>query len=116
METLNIIPFIWIVVIALVAITHKPTELLAKKIITTNSEFEAHMIINTLITVFMMSMVLTVLGTWIGTRTISLEPFHRFIDIWPRNFMISFLVESIVAQPIARKTMEVYHIRIESKV
>ncbi|OJV65144.1 MAG: hypothetical protein BGO41_00865 [Clostridiales bacterium 38-18] len=52
------------------------------KRITTNSEFEVHMIINTLITVF----------------------------------MISFLVESIIAQPIARKIMEVYHIRIESKV
>lgn len=49
-----------------------------------------------------MSIFLTVVGTWIGSRQISMEPIQFFFYKWPRNFSISFAVELLIAQPIAR--------------
>ncbi|GAF40886.1 hypothetical protein FC83_GL002660 [Agrilactobacillus composti DSM 18527 = JCM 14202] len=57
----------------------------------------------------MMSVVLTVVGTWIGSQQISLDPITHFFYKWPRNFAISFAVELLVAQPIARFVMLKLH-------
>ena len=115
-EAIKIMPFIWISVIALVLLTHKPAEWLTSKIIEKDDSFGAHMIVNTLCTVFLMSIFLTVIGTWIGTRQISMEPIRMFFYKWPRNFAISFAVESIIAQPIARFVMLKMHTAMDSKV
>ncbi|MDE6149570.1 MAG: hypothetical protein K2F81_05680 [Ruminococcus sp.] len=56
-----------------------------------------------------MSIFLTVIGTWIGSRHISIEPIKMFFYKWPRNFAISFAVELLIAQPIARKVMLEMH-------
>lgn len=40
----------------------------------------------------------------IGTTT-----FGNAISVWPRNFMVVLLVESLVIQPIARATMVRLH-------
>jgi len=56
-----------------------------------------------------MSIFLTVIGTWIGSRQISMDPIHLFFYKWPRNFVISFAVELLIAQPIARFVMEKLH-------
>ena len=71
--------------------------------------FRAHMVANILCTVFLMSVFLTVVGTWIGSRQITLEPIRTFFYKWPRNFSISFAVELLVAQPIARLVMRKLH-------
>ena len=115
-EAIKIMPFIWISVIVLVVLTHKPAEWLTSKIIEKDDSFGAHMIVNTLCTVFLMSIFLTVIGTWIGTRQISMEPIRMFFYKWPRNFAISFAVESIIAQPIARFVMLKMHTAMVSKV
>lgn len=104
-DTLSVIPFIWLSVIILVLLTYKPAEWLTSKLVDKNDSFNSHIIINTLCTVFLMSICLTVIGTWIGVRYISMEPIRLFFYKWPRNFAISFFVESLIAQPIARFVM-----------
>ncbi len=114
-NVLTVIPFIWLSVIAIVLITYKPAEWLTGKIVSKDDSFNSHIIINILCTVFMMSIILTITGTWIGTRHISLEPFRTFFFKWPRNFSISFAVELLVAQPIARLAMLKLHQYQDSK-
>ncbi len=108
-NTLRVLPFIWLSVIAIVIITYKPAEWLTAKIVAKDDSFNAHVIINILCTVFLMSILLTVVGTWIGTRHISLDPIKNFFFIWPRNFAISFGVELLIAQPVARFVMLKLH-------
>lgn len=108
-DALKVIPFIWLCVIALVLITYKPAEWLTAKIVEEGDSFNAHIIVNILCTVFFMSIFLTVIGTWIGSRQISLEPIKLFFCKWPRNFAVSFAVEALIAQPIARFIMLKLH-------
>lgn len=106
---IKVIPFIWISVIALVLLTYKPAEWLTARIVKEGDSFGSHIVVNILCTVFLMSIFLTVIGTWIGSRHISMEPIHMFFYKWPRNFAISFAVELLVAQPIARLVMLKMH-------
>jgi hypothetical protein len=108
-DTLKVIPFIWIAVIAMVLITYKPAEWLTSQIVKEDDSFGSHIVINILCTVFLISIFLTVIGTWIGTRHISMEPIHMFFYKWPRNAAISFFVEACIAQPIARLVMLKIH-------
>lgn len=114
-DVLKVIPFIWLAVIAVVLITNKPAELLTNKFVKREDSFYAHIIINTLCTVFLMSILLTVIGTWIGTRTLSMEPIYKFFYKWPRNFSISLAVELFIAQPIARTVMVKIHESADKK-
>lgn len=111
---ITIIPFIWLSVIALVLLLYKRAECLTSKIVNENDSFNAHIIVNTLCTVFLMSICLTVIGTWIGSRSISMEPIIMFFYKWPRNFSIAFAVELLVAQPIARMVMLKIHQRVDA--
>lgn len=108
-DAIRIIPFIWLSVIALVLFTLKPAEWLTSQIIEKEDSFGAHIVVNILCTVFLMSIFLTVIGTWIGGRQVSMEPIRMFFYKWPRNFAISFAVEACVAQPIARMVMLKMH-------
>jgi hypothetical protein len=108
-DVLQVIPFIWLCVIALVLLTYKPAEWLTRKIIAKDDSFNAYIVVTILCTVFLMSIFLTVLGTWIGSRQISMEPIRLFFHKWPRNFAISFAVEALFAQPIARLVMLKIH-------
>jgi hypothetical protein len=108
-NVLQVIPFIWLSVIALVLLTYKPAEWLTKKIIDKGDSFNAHIVVNILCTVFLMSIFLTVIGTWIGSRRVSIEPIRLFFHKWPRKFAISFAVEALFAQPIARFVMLKLH-------
>lgn len=101
-EAIKMIPFIWLTVIALVLITYKPAGWLAGKIIEKDDSFAAHIVVNILCSVLLMSIFLTVIGTWIGNRQVSMEPIVLFFYKWPRNFAISLVVEALIAQPIAR--------------
>ena len=114
-STLKSLPFIWIAVIASVLITYRPAEWLTDRILKGDQSFHARIITNILCTVFLMSILLTVAGTWIGTRRISMEPIHMFFYKWPRNAAISFFVEACIAQPIARFVMLKMHERKDRK-
>ena len=111
MGVFKVMPFIWVSVIILVLLTHKPAGYITEKIVSKDDSFNSHIIINILCTVFLMSIFLTVVGTWIGGRHISLEPIRMFFYKWPRNFAISFGVELLIAQPIARFVMLKLHNR-----
>ena len=98
-DTLKVIPFIWVTVIALVLFTYKPAEWLTSRIVREGDSFGVHILINILISVLLMSIFLTVIGTWIGNRQISLEPILKFFYKWPRNFSISFLSKLVLHSP-----------------
>lgn len=101
-DVLTVLPFIWLSVLAIVLLTYIPAEKMTAAIVAKDDSFHSHIVINILCTVFLMSILLTVIGTWIGTRSITLEPIHKFFYKWPRNFAISLFVEMCIAQPIAR--------------
>lgn len=111
MDVYKVMPFIWVSVIILVLLTYKPAEYLTEKIVSKDDSFNSHIVINILCTVFLMSIFLTIVGTWIGSRHISIEPITMFFYKWPRNFAISFGVELLIAQPIARFVMLKLHNR-----
>jgi len=62
-----------------------------------------------------MSIFLTVIGTWIGSKQISMEPIHMFFYKLARDFAISLAVELLIAQPIARFFMVKMH-QVKDKV
>ncbi len=114
-NVLRILPFIWLCVVSVVLITYQPAEWLTNKISPEGDSCSAHITINILCSVLIMSPILTVVCTWIGTRSISLEPIAHFFYKWPRNFAVSFGIEALIAQPIARAVMRAFHKRIDSK-
>lgn len=113
-NTLTILPFIWLAVVVFVLLTHTPASKLAKKIVHEKDSFNAQIIVNILVNVLMMSIILTIVATWIGTRSLTLEPFQHFFYRWPRNFAISLFVEMIIAQPIARFVLHRLHLKIDA--
>ena len=114
-DVYRVIPFIWLSVIALVLLTYKPAEWMTGRIVAKTDSFNAHIIINILCTVFLMSIFLTVIGTWIGSRHISMEPIRLFFHKWPRNFAVSFAVELLIAQPIARAVLNLLHRKMDAE-
>lgn len=108
-NAMRAVPLIWPCVIALVLLTYKPAEWLTGKITAKGDSFRVVMIVNALCTVLMMSVFLTVLGTWIGCRSVTMEPIRHFFFKWPRNFAVAFGVELLIAQPIARLVLYKLH-------
>lgn len=82
-DVLTVLPFIWLSIIAIVLLTYIPAEKLTSRIISKNDSFNSHIIVNILCTVFLMSILLTVVGTWIGTRSITLDSALRFLRPYP---------------------------------
>ncbi|HBG5055985.1 TPA: hypothetical protein KQF55_003677 [Clostridioides difficile] len=109
-DVLSILPFIWVSVVIIVLITYIPAEKLTSKIVSKEDSFNSHIIVNILCTVLLMSIFLTVIGTWIGTHSVTLEPIKMFFYKWPRNFAISFFVELCIAHPIARFIILKFHL------
>ncbi|MFC6169988.1 hypothetical protein [Loigolactobacillus jiayinensis] len=108
-NVLPLVPFIWLAVIVFVALTYRPAAWLTSKIVTEKDSYNAHLLTNILCTVFMMSIGLTIVGTWIGQQHISWAPLRNFFYRWPRNFALAFAVELLIAQPIARWVMRLLH-------
>lgn len=103
------LPLLWLCVIVLVVVTQRPAQRLAGLLLERNDGFKATMLITALCNVFLMSLVLTIVGTWIGTGAITVSPIVHFFAKWPRNFTIAFIVEGFIAQPFARSVMAWYH-------
>lgn len=116
LETLKIIPFMWIIVVFLVRLVAGP--LVGKvipKFVGQTDGFNARVLLNTLLNVTVLSIFLTIIGTWVGTKQISLDPFQNFFHSWFRNFGVAFWIELLIAQPIARFAMKKIHARQASK-
>ncbi|WP_404331909.1 hypothetical protein [Mesobacillus maritimus] len=84
------------------------TKLVAKFTSPTDG-FNARVLFTILFSVTILSVLLTIIGSWIGMKQISLEPFQTFFYDWPRNFFIAFWIEMLLAQPIARFAMKKMH-------
>ena len=115
-NVLKVLPLLWVVVVAFVILTNKPARWLTKKIISPTDSFNAHIIVELLCNVLLMSIVMTVAGTWIGMWQISLVPLEQFFSAWPRNFAVAFAVEALIAHPAAHFVMHHYHLRKDGTV
>lgn len=72
-DGIKIIRFIWLTVIALVLITYKPPGWMTGMIIEKDDSFAAHIVVIILCNVLLMSIFLTVIGAWIGSRQVSMS-------------------------------------------
>lgn len=116
LDTLKIIPVMWVIVILLLKLVAGPlVGKIIPKFVGKTDGFNARILLNTLLNVTVLSVLLTIIGSWIGAKQISLEPFQNFFFSWFRNFGIAFWIELIIAQPIARAVMKRIHARQASK-
>ncbi len=116
-ETLKVIPFMWVIVVLLVRLVAGPiVGKVMPKFVGQTDGFNARILLNTLLNVTVISILLTIIGTWVGTRQISLEPFQNFFHSWFRNFGVAFWIELLIAQPIARFAMKKIHSRQSAQV
>ncbi|MGW5088142.1 hypothetical protein [Streptomyces coelicoflavus] len=112
---LQMMPALLVAVVAVVLLTMKPAQLLTSRLVRPSDSFRAHMILHALCSVLLISLVMTVVGTWIGARQISTEPLEQFAHLWPRNCTIAFLIEALLAQPVARQVMRLHHRRVDAR-
>ena len=110
---LRVLPLLWVVVIAVVMVTRKPAMWLTGLVVRKGDSFRAHIFADTLCSVLLISVILTVVGPWIGTWSLTTEPLVHFFENWPRNFMIAFVIEALLAQPVARLVMRAHHRRVD---
>lgn len=109
-ETLKILPIMWIIVMVLVRFVAGPiVGKIMPKFVGATDGFNARVLLNTLLNVTVLSLSLSIIGTWVGMGAITIEPFKNFLHIWPRNFGIALWIELLVAQPIARFVMTKIH-------
>ena len=113
LETLPILPIVWVSVVFLVLFVANP---IVSKLVQPTDSFNARVLFTILFSVTILSILLTIIGSWIGMREISLAPFKSFFYNWPRNFFIAFWVEVLIAQPIARLAMKKLHASQEKKI
>lgn len=102
-------PTIWLAVIATVLIAEKPATFLKNKLLDEKDSFAAQMLGTIIFDVLIISFLMTIIGSWIGTGHITVYPILNLGKIWPRNFGIALFVEALIAQPIARKIITVKH-------
>lgn len=109
-ETLKIIPFMWVIVVLLVKVVAGPlVGKIMPKFVGKTDGFNARILLSTVLNVTVLSILLTIIGSWVGTKQISLEPFQNFFHSWFRNFGVAFWIELVIAQPIARFAMKKVH-------
>ncbi|MDR7315499.1 hypothetical protein [Brevibacillus nitrificans] len=112
LETLRILPFMWIIVVLSVRLIAGPiVGKLLPKFVGQTDGFNARVLFTILLNVTVLSLWLSIIGTWVGMREVSLVPFERFLHVWPRNFGIALWIELLFAQPIARFVMKKLHDR-----
>lgn len=112
---LQVLPLLWTVVIAVVVVTRKPAMWLTGLVVRKEDSFRAHIFADMVCSVLLISVILTVVGPWVGTWSLTKAPLVHFFESWPRNFMIAFIVEATLAQPVARLVMRGYHRRIDHR-
>ena len=113
LKVLHVLPFIWIAVILVVLLAEKPATFLKEKITHKDDSFKTQIWINTLCNVFIISALMTIIGSAIGQRSIPMHTLKNFFEIWSRNFGLALLIEGLIAQPIARLFMQHYHLKTD---
>ena len=107
---LKLVPIIWIVAMLIESLF---IGRLASKLVERFSEptdgFNAKILFNILFCVTGMSLIMSVLGSMIGSGTISLAPLINLPSHWPRNFCVAFWCQILLAQPAARLVMKKLH-------
>jgi len=82
METLQVLPFVWVCVILLVTLVANPlVNKLVPLFVKPTDSFNARVLFTILFSVTILSILLTVIGSWIGMREFSLEPLKNFFYI-----------------------------------
>ncbi len=115
MATYSRLPFIWLTVVACVLATYAPAGWLTDRLVEKDDSYKVHILANILASVFFMSVVLTIVAPWVVAGQITAEPLEMFVYRWPRNFAVSFAIEALVAQPIARVVMNRFHRAIDAR-
>lgn len=109
-DTLKLLPIMWVIVVLLVRLVAGPlVGKIMPKFVGQTDGFNARVLLNTVLNVTILSICLSIIGSWVGEGKISLEPIQNFFYIWPRNFAIAFWIELLIAQPIARFAMKKLH-------
>lgn len=107
---IKLIPIIWIIAMLLeYLVVGKIAEKLVEHFTKSTDGFNAKILFNILFCVTGMSAMMTIIGGMIGAGKLTLEPFETFLSHWPRNFCVAFWCEILIAQPIARKVMQIIH-------
>ena len=114
-SVLRVLPVLWPTVIVLVLVVNKPATALRNRVTRPGDSFHATVTIDILCNVLLLSMALSVVGFWIGTGRISMEPITGFFGNWPRNFAIALFIEMLIAQPVARTVLRKYHERADQR-
>ncbi|WP_110926861.1 hypothetical protein [Bacillus massiliglaciei] len=110
LETLKIMPVMWVIVVLLVTLVAGPLAGKAMPKFTGQQDgFNARVLLTIVLNVTVLSILLTIIGTWVGTKQISLDPIQNFFPKWFRNFGVAFWIELVIAQPIARFAMKKLH-------
>jgi hypothetical protein len=115
-NVLRVLPVLWPTVIVLVLLVNKPATALRNRVARPGGSFNAAVTIDILCNVLLMSVALSVIGFWVGTGRISMEPITGFFGNWPRNFAIALFIEMLIAQPIARAALRKYHERADQRL
>jgi hypothetical protein len=115
-NVLKVLPVLWLVVMFVVVVANKPASWLTDKVISPTDSFNAHIVIELLFNVLLISTIMTVVGSWIGVWKISWIPIESFFYNWPRNFAVAFAIESLIAHPVAHFVMHHYHLRKDGTV
>ncbi|MBB1128216.1 hypothetical protein [Limosilactobacillus balticus] len=110
-QVLAVIPEMWLSIIIVVLLASKPASFLKKSIVSEKDSFNTQITINILCNVLIVSAVMTMIGTWIGQQQVFTLPLHTYFNNWPRNFAIAFVVEAVIAQPIARQVLLYHHLK-----
>lgn len=116
-ETLRIIPFIWVIIVLLVTFVAEPIVSKVMPLFVAKTDgFNARILLNTFLMVTVLSACMSIIGPWVGTQKIGIEPFQNFFHNWFRNFGVAIWIELLVAQPIARFAMKRLHAKQASKI
>ncbi|ARD47330.1 hypothetical protein [Sporosarcina sp. P33] len=116
LETLRIIPLLWVIIVLLVTLVAEPIVSKAMPTFATRTDgFNAHILLNTFLTVTVLSVCMSIIGPWVGMWKIGIEPFQNFFHNWFRNFGVAIWIELLIAQPIARYAMKKIHAKQASK-
>ena len=115
LATYSRLPFVWLTVVACVLVTYAPAGWLTDRLVEKDDSYKVHILANILASVFFMSVVLTVVAPWVVAGQVTTEPLEMFVYRWPRNFAVSFAVEALVAQPIARAVMNRFHLALDAR-
>lgn len=77
--------------------------------------FNAKITITILFNVCMIAIVMTLVGTWISSDHVYWMGGSLYIASLARNMTIAFLVEAVIAQPVARAVFYRIHRSIDGK-